>query len=192
MPLLRAVEFPETDRPLREDVGRLGALVGELLIEQEGQAFFERVEAVREAAIRRREREEPVEALVRALAGLSEREAERLARAFSTYFQVVNIAERIHRIRRRREYERQEGAAPQPGGLNAVLRELKSMGVKLDELATRLGRFDGRIFIRGRSGALQASRQRGKDVKVVRYIGSRGGPERGHQTLDDRPAFARD
>ena len=141
-PILRDVEFPGTDTPLREDVRRLGALVGELLVAQEGQAFFERVEAVREAAIRRREREEPVDALASALAGLGEKEGERLARAFSTYFQVVNIAERVHRVRRRREYEREEGAAPQPGSLNAVLRELKSMGVKLDELATRLGRFD--------------------------------------------------
>ena len=69
MPLLRAVEFPESDRPLREDVGRLGAQVGELLVEQEGRGFFERVEAVREAAIRRRESEGPIDALAAALAG---------------------------------------------------------------------------------------------------------------------------
>ena len=41
---LREVDLPETDRPLRDDVNRLGALVGEIIAEQEGKAFFDAVE----------------------------------------------------------------------------------------------------------------------------------------------------
>jgi phosphoenolpyruvate carboxylase len=50
----REPEFLPHDGPLREDVGRLGAMVGRMLAEQGGEAFFERVEQVRIAAIRRR------------------------------------------------------------------------------------------------------------------------------------------
>jgi len=138
---LRDVEFGASDQGLREDVGRLGRLVGELLIEQNGEAFFARVEAARTAAIRRRERGEPVTALAAGLANLDAPTAEGLCRAFATYFQMVNIAERVHRIRRRRDYQI-AGASPQPDGLHDVIERLKSAGVEIDELLRLLPRLD--------------------------------------------------
>ena len=135
---------PETpdlphDAPLREDVSRIGAMVGQMLAEQRGEAFFERVESVRTTAIRRRRDDEPVALLDRSLAGMQPEEAEALARAFATYFQAVNIAERVHRIRRRRDYQR-AGSAPQPESLLDVLRHLKRQGVSAEELLDWLGR----------------------------------------------------
>ena len=87
------------DGPLHDDVSRLGTLVGQMLAEQGGDAFFERVESVRQAAIQRRREGESVDGLAGTLAGLQPHDAEALARAFATYFQAVNIAERVHRIR---------------------------------------------------------------------------------------------
>src|SRR5690349_19058834 len=113
---LRNIAFPATDEPLREDVNRLGALVGEVLADQLGAAFLADVEAVRTAAIRRRETHAPVDELSALLRDADPARTSALVRAFTTYFQAVNVAERVHRIRRRREYER-SGAAPQPGGL---------------------------------------------------------------------------
>ncbi|MEO7325535.1 MAG: phosphoenolpyruvate carboxylase [Dokdonella sp.] len=138
---LREVEFGPNDEALREDVGRLGRMVGELLVEQEGDAFFARVEAARKAAIERRERDEPMQALLAQLQGLDASTADALCRAFATYFQVVNIAERVHRVRRRREYEI-AGAAPQPDGLHDVLLRLREAGVSANELGATLARLD--------------------------------------------------
>ncbi len=129
----REPEFLPPDDPLREDVGRLGAMVGKLLVEQGGAALFDRVEQVRLAAIHRRHEGASVHDLAVSLAGLDAVTAEALARAFATYFQVVNIAERVHRIRRRRDYQR-EGSAPQPESLLDVLTRLKAQGVGADEL----------------------------------------------------------
>jgi phosphoenolpyruvate carboxylase len=129
----RESEFLPHDGPLREDVGRLGAMVGRMLAEQSGKAFFGRVEQVRIAAIRRRREGASVDELAGSLAGLEAGDAEALARAFATYFQAVNTAERVHRIRRRRDYQR-EGSAPQPESLLDVLGQLKAQGVGADEL----------------------------------------------------------
>lgn len=131
---LREVDLPASDQPLREDVKRLGALVGEVIADQEGESFFERVEALRRLAIQRREQGSGLDDLAVAVDGLPLDEAEGLVRSFATYFGVVNLAERIHRIRRRRDYQKQAAAAPQPGGLLAVVGELKAAGVEFDEL----------------------------------------------------------
>jgi phosphoenolpyruvate carboxylase len=131
--------FLPPDGPLRDDVNRLGAMVGRMLAEQVGEGFFQRVEQVRTAAIRRRREGAPVGDLATSLAGLDAAQAQALARAFATYFQVVNTAERVHRIRRRRDYQR-EDSKPQPESLLAVLGELKAAGVGAAELVAVLER----------------------------------------------------
>ena len=136
----RGIRFEAKDEPLRTDVRRLGALVGEMLAEQGGAELFQRVEAVRRAAIRRREGESDAEReLWPLLAGLEPAPAAELARAFAAYFQVVNLAEKAHRIRRRRDYQRRRVA--QRGGLVESAVRLRERGVgpeRIGELLERL------------------------------------------------------
>ena len=117
---LREVELPPTDELLRDDVRRLGAMVGAMLAEQQSPAFLDLVEAVRRAAIARREEGAPVSALQARLAEVAPGDVDALVRAFAAYFGATNLAERVHRIRRRRDHQRNQDA-PQPGGLEAVL-----------------------------------------------------------------------
>ena len=135
----RELDTRPQDAPLREDVRNLGALVGAMLAEQLGAAFLDTVEAVRTAAIRRREAGLPADDLAARLAGLAPTQAEALTRAFSTYFHTVNVAERVHRIRRRRAYQR-AGARPQPDGLHDVIERLRASGVGADALHALLAR----------------------------------------------------
>jgi len=137
----RDLDFAPQDVPLREDVRELGALVGDMLAEQGGDALFDWVEEIRTAAIRRRMSGEPVDALATLLAGTHADAAGMLARAFATWFQMVNIAERVHRIRRRRDYQR-SGASSQPESLGDVLETLKACGVGVDELLACIARLD--------------------------------------------------
>ena len=138
-PLREPLEFADTDGLLRDDVRRLGAMVGEMLAEQVSAEFLARVEQVRRTAIARREQGAPLEALAATLREAPLAEAEALVRAFAAYFGATNLAERVHRIRRRRDYQRM-GDAPQPGGLEAVLRDLRDAGVGLEELQAMLAR----------------------------------------------------
>jgi phosphoenolpyruvate carboxylase len=138
-PLREQLDFAETDDLLRDDVRRLGSMVGAMLAEQVSPAFLAQVEQVRRTAIARREQAAPLGALAGLLHAAPLERAEALVRAFAAYFGATNLAERVHRIRRRRDYQRQ-GQGPQPGGLEAVLRDLRDAGVSLDELQQALAR----------------------------------------------------
>jgi phosphoenolpyruvate carboxylase len=182
-----APDFLPHDGPLREDVRRLGALVGQMLAEQGGQAFFERVEGVRTAAIQRRRNRAAVDELAGHLTGLGAADAEALARAFATYFQAVNTAERVHRIRRRRDYQRQ-GGAPQPESLAAVLAGLKADGVGRDELVALLERLEVEpVFTAHPTEAVRRSLLE-KEQEIVRALVDEFDPTRTPQELRDDDA----
>jgi len=138
---LRDIEFLPNDGPLREYVHRLGGIVGEMLAEQHGPEFLATIERLRTTAIRLRATGADATELAQQLTGLEPELADRLTRAFAAYFRVVNIAERVHRIRRRREYERAR-ATPQPDSLHDALLRLRDAGVTLDELTGWLARTD--------------------------------------------------
>jgi phosphoenolpyruvate carboxylase len=138
-PLREHLDFADTDTLLRDDVRRLGTLVGEVLAEQGSQALLDEVEGIRRAAIARREQGLPVDALAAQLSQVPLADAEPVVRAFAAYFGAINLAERVHRIRRRRDYERSSDQ-PQPGGFEAVLRDLQADGVSFEELVATLPR----------------------------------------------------
>ncbi|SEM39307.1 Phosphoenolpyruvate carboxylase, type 1 [Luteibacter sp. UNCMF331Sha3.1] len=187
MEAARDPEFLPHDGPLREDVRRLGALVGQMLAEQGGQPFFERVEHVRTASIHRRRSGAAVDALAASLTGLDAADAEALARAFATYFQAVNTAERVHRIRRRRDYQR-EGGAPQPESLAAVLASLKKDGVTREELSRLLDRLDVEpVFTAHPTEAVRRSLLE-KEQEIVRALVDEFDPTRTPQERRDDDA----
>jgi len=123
------ITFEDKDQALRDDVRTLGAMLGDLIREQSGDELYDFVENARLRAIRRREgNERPGEELAELVGGLEAKEALQVIRSFSTYFQMVNTAEKVHRIRRRREYLR-DVVHFQPGGLEDTFIKLKASGL---------------------------------------------------------------
>ncbi|QRO01318.1 phosphoenolpyruvate carboxylase [Archangium violaceum] len=122
------------DSQLRRDVRLLGRLLGEVLIEQEGQALFDLEERVRHLSIERRRgpktgRRAAATQLAALLREMPLEQAEPVLRAFSTYFRLVNLAEQHHRIRRTREHAIGGQGGPQRGSLEAVMQTLRQAGV---------------------------------------------------------------
>ncbi len=139
-PLRREVNFAEKDAALRDDVRTLGALVGDVIREQGGDVLFHSVEKARVAAIRRREGDRKADAELHSLVRtMAPRDAEELVRSFAAYFEVVNLAERVHRIRRRRDYLRAQ-ADPQEGGLDDAVARLAAAGLGPADMEALLGR----------------------------------------------------
>jgi phosphoenolpyruvate carboxylase len=115
--------------PLRDDVRTLGEMLGHVLRATEGDDFFETVEQVRLLS----KRGSDFDTLSEILLGTSIERAERLARSFSHFLNLSNIAEQHHRIRRRRAYQR-ESRAPQPGSFEDTFSKLLESGVEAERL----------------------------------------------------------
>jgi phosphoenolpyruvate carboxylase len=120
---------------LRHDVRLLGELLGETLRQQCGDALFDRVEQVRALAKSARAGADPDFAELAAMLGdLPVEAAIPLARAFTHFLNLANVAEQHHRIRRRRAYLRDPHAAPQRGSCADTFARLVAGGVTREHL----------------------------------------------------------
>jgi len=91
------------DAALRRDVRLLGDLLGRVLVEQEDETLLADVEHVRLLA-REARGGAPLDELRAAVEELPLARQAGVLRAFALYFQLANVAEQHHRVRRRREY----------------------------------------------------------------------------------------
>src|ERR1700704_5795354 len=125
----------DKDQPLREDIRLLGRLLGDTLREQEGAALFERVEEIRQSALRfRREGDLGAKAALEGLLdGLDHDAANRVVRAFSFFSQLANIAEDLHHNRRRRAHQI-AGSPPQAGSIAFALARVEAAGAGREAL----------------------------------------------------------
>src|SRR5579875_1607636 len=147
------------EAPLRRDVRSLGMLLGEVLREQAGKALYEKVEELRQAAIRRREAQAKGElneadkllrTAVLQVNALPVDQAYQLSRAFAFYFELINLAETNHRKRRRlsAQSSRSQGGTDKTRGtsffgvpgsnalrgtLRGTLRAMRYVGISAEE-----------------------------------------------------------
>ena len=88
------------NRGVRQDVRELGALLGDVLKEQTSTGSFQTVEELRLAAIAYRDGEtDSRQRLRETFEQLSPDEEGDVARAFATYFELINLAEERERVR---------------------------------------------------------------------------------------------
>ncbi len=98
---------------LRRDVRALGDLLGEVITESAGSEALALIETIRQLSRRRRSGDHGAEAeLAERISKLTLPEARVVARAFSVFFDLANLAEDRHRIRVLRA--RVQEAAPNP------------------------------------------------------------------------------
>ncbi len=131
--------------PLRRDVRSLGMLLGIVLREQAEPGIYEEVEALRQAAIARREDEHGAALLSVSDQARDPLRAYQLARAFSFYFELINLAETNHRKRRRLAHQLESGGRSgsgqvQRGSLEGTLRAMRLSGIDLPAALEQLGR----------------------------------------------------
>ena len=86
---------------MREDIRLLGAILGDTVREQNGEAVFDLVERARVESFRVRRSEIDRAELARMFDGIDIHQAIPVIRAFSNFALLANVAEDIHRERRR-------------------------------------------------------------------------------------------
>jgi phosphoenolpyruvate carboxylase len=116
--------------PMRRDVRLLGSLLGEVLRESGGQDLLDDVEKLRHAVIEARrtappepDSGDPLGEIAALVASWPLERAEDVARAFTVYFHLANLAEEFQRIRALRE--RDDGTGPPAQSLAATVQEIR-------------------------------------------------------------------
>ncbi|HSJ95595.1 MAG TPA: phosphoenolpyruvate carboxylase, partial [Myxococcota bacterium] len=121
-----------SDARLRAEVRFAGAVLGDVLREQEGERLFALVERVRGLAIALRHGYEARDErrLRLLLADLPLDDLELLTRAFSLFFQLVNVCEQRHMARSQRR--------DAPEGLYALMGRLRERGLAAEDVEAAL------------------------------------------------------
>jgi phosphoenolpyruvate carboxylase len=124
--VVKSREVARTEMPsaLRREVRLLGDVLGKVLAEYGGPELLEDVERLRRTVIAARESDADERAAAVLVASWSIERAEQVARAFTCYFQLINLAEERHRARTLRERDR--GAALLAESLAEAVAEIRS------------------------------------------------------------------
>ncbi|MFF2886087.1 phosphoenolpyruvate carboxylase [Paenibacillus sp. NPDC057967] len=132
-----ATSRTQTNNLLRRDVRFLGNILGEVLVHQGGRELLEIVEQIREQskALRAEFIPELFEQFKSTVSSLSPEIRHQVIRAFAIYFQLVNIAEQNHRIRRKRDYEVSAGESVQRGSIESAIQDLKERQIGVEDVS---------------------------------------------------------
>ncbi len=129
------MSIPDHHAPLRDDVRLLGRVLGEALKAQEGQAFFDQVEEIRQWAHQAVSGDPEARArLDRFLAECDSQALCDVGRAFGHFLNLANIAEQYHRIRRRRAHAISKPEMPPPDSVHTLILRLLAAGVTRDAI----------------------------------------------------------
>ncbi|WP_028634882.1 phosphoenolpyruvate carboxylase [Pseudomonas parafulva] len=132
----------DIDVRLREDVHVLGELLGETIRQQHGEAFLQKIEAIRHSA--KADRRSAGEQLSSTLGDLAEDDLLPVARAFNQFLNLANMAEQYQLIRRR------DGDQPEPFEarvLPELLARLKHAGHGNQALADEVAALDIQLVL---------------------------------------------
>jgi phosphoenolpyruvate carboxylase len=166
------VNFAPKDEPLRRDINFLGRILGRVLIEQEGLVLYQAEEDIRLMCKRLRFSYDPNQdrELWDRIEKLSPRELERVTRAFSVYFQLVNIAEQYHRVRRKREHEASIDNPPQSASIQSALDRLGEQNVGCEDIRRTLEQMDINLVLTAHPTEALRRSIRTKHVRIARIL----------------------
>ncbi len=135
---LQQTDLANRGATLSNDVRWLGSLLGDTILEQHGQAAFDLVERIRaRAKARRRDDPQADIDLKTTIEGLSLDQQRILIKAFSNYFQLINIAEDQQRIR---VLDQRERAGVVEESIEAAIQTLYLRGFTADQVRELLSR----------------------------------------------------
>lgn len=127
----------EATEPMREDIRLLGAILGDTVREQHGDVVFDLVERARVGAFQVRRSELDRADLADLFAGVDIHLAIPVIRAFTHFALLANVAEDIHRERRRAVHVA-AGEPPQDSSLAATYLKLDAAGLDAEHVAEAL------------------------------------------------------
>ncbi len=168
--------MPQDDL-LHRDVRILGDLLGEVLKSQCSESVFQSVEQIRSAAksFRLYGTPEVRDALNDEVKRVPKEHRPFVIRAFALYFQLVNLAEQNHRLRRRRAYELSSGELPKAGSLREAFLMLKSRNMDDDAVVDLINRLGIELVLTAHPTEAMRRTVLDKHVKIANLLGKMDG-----------------
>jgi len=188
-------EAPEGFERLRADVDFLATCLGDVLREQEGDHLFALVERVRGLTKAIRAARGADTSALRAelhalLRGLETATAEKLVRAFTVYFQLVNLAEEVHRVRVNRERDfAATRERPRSESVAAAIKALRDSGWSAAEARRFVDGLDVQLTVTAHPTEVKRYTVRLKLERIAAALRSLGetrlGPQRRQALVDE-------
>jgi len=128
---------PEQGSELARDIRLLGNALGEVLREQGGEELYETVETIRALAKEARsepEHEVAEHELIERVRTMDFATATAVLKAFTTYFQLINLAEQREIVRVNRSRAAEEGSKPRAESVRDAINALRNAGMTTDEM----------------------------------------------------------
>jgi phosphoenolpyruvate carboxylase len=135
-------------RTLSDDVYLLAGLLGDVITSMAGEDAFELEETARTLAKRLRQGDHDAGHALQALVHDSGTDDLRiLIRAFTNYFQLINLAEDSERIRRLRMRDHADPDQPRRGSIRHAVQSMAEAGVTADDMQRLLDRAQVRLVL---------------------------------------------
>lgn len=176
--------------PLREDIAFLIRLLGDIVHKHGGEKVFHAVEHARKITHALRENFDPKKEneFLNWIRTLDLPTATQTIRAFTLYFQLVNLAEEVHRIRRKRYYENLPDHAPQRGSIEETALHLGSRGITPPEIQKYLNALSIEIVLTAHPTEAQRQTVLNKLLRIALSLIER---ERTQRTPTEEKEFER-
>ncbi|CAN5733174.1 phosphoenolpyruvate carboxylase [soil metagenome] len=166
------------ERAISDDIYLLGGLLGEVIRAQAGDDAFDLEEQVRALAKAHRAGVEGSgDQLAALVAGLSAGEAGLLIRAFTSYFNLINLSEDNERIRRIRQREASTYPEARRGSIREAIQLHKQAGLTADDVRALLGRAEVRLVMTAHPTEARRRTVLEKQGRIFRVL----------RDLDERP-----
>ncbi len=121
--------FSETQAPLARDIRLLGGILGEVIERFEGKPLLDKIERMRRYAQKARLGDKQAHrGIEKELHHLTHAQKYKVAKAFTEFLRLANLAEQTHRIRRRKTH-RAEGSVAQRASPLDTFTRLRESGV---------------------------------------------------------------
>ncbi|MBX9693519.1 MAG: phosphoenolpyruvate carboxylase, partial [Cyanobacteria bacterium] len=185
-------DLRERSKPLRDDVRMLGFMLGETIKRVEGEEVYSIIEEVRriskslhridpEDSAADSERQRLNAQLSELIGSLDLHTAGKIIKAFLCYFDLINIAEQNHRMRRRAETEWNNPESIQEESLESLFKSLEEHGTDGSELLSTLLDLDIQIVFTAHPTEITRRTVLIKQLEMAKLLHSKGHPPLTHK-----------
>jgi phosphoenolpyruvate carboxylase len=160
-----------SNRALTDDIYLLGDLLGAVIQSQAGAEAFALEEQVRALGKEFRSgKDRAALELAGVVHGIRVDDAEMLIRAFTNYFQLVNLCEDNERVRRIQRHEREGAPAPRRGSIREAILLLRDRGLRADDLRQLLSQAQVRLVLTAHPTEARRRTTIDKQARIFRVL----------------------